>query len=62
MKCADCERIGAPCAEHLLNEPIDGALLEQSIRATSRPGLISDGYTIADHYNRTLRERGTDEH
>ena len=50
--CPECERIGAPCVDHLLNTPIDGALLEQSIRATGKPGLKSDGWTIADHYNR----------
>ena len=54
-RCSECERIGAPCADHLLNEPIDEALLEQSIRATGKPGLKSDGWTIADHYNRAAR-------
>lgn len=39
----------------LMNTPIDGGLLEQSIRATGSPGL-SDGWTIADYYNRTLSE------
>jgi hypothetical protein len=59
VECADCERIGAPCRQHLLNEPVDGALLEQSIRATSRPGLVSDGWTIADHYNRARLAGGS---
>jgi hypothetical protein len=58
--CPDCERIGAPCAEHLLNHPVDGALLEQSIRATGKPGLKSDGWTIADHYNRNFAPRSSD--